>query len=328
PGTTTPSPGAAAIQLLQEFTAKIVNALQTGSLGSQLNTTILSLNVVDPLPPPVTTWTNTANQTTTEPTTNTYSPPDKIQVKQEANAVHTQTPFPIQPKIEAVDAAGNTLSQVGHPTDPWLVTVSVKNKPADVILGGVRSVPFVAGVATFSGLSLNKPGTYELIFQVTYPTTANRFTTTGRAFSIIEKPIPVVPPPDNNKTTLIAIIVGSVVGVLVIIIVGIMVWKGLCSSTSKSAKISCEVGDAGKAPPKYTEKMNLNEYVTVQPSTVTSFQSTSKETALDSKSEGPSTTAKTYEDDSVNHPHSTQDIEKSTQTDHRSHTPDSMPPPY
>uniref|UniRef100_H2Y4C5 G8 domain-containing protein n=1 Tax=Ciona savignyi TaxID=51511 RepID=H2Y4C5_CIOSA len=57
PGTTTPSPGAAAIQLLQEFTAKIVNALQTGSLGSQLNTTILSLNVVDPLPPPVTTWT-------------------------------------------------------------------------------------------------------------------------------------------------------------------------------------------------------------------------------------------------------------------------------
>nr|XP_026692211.1 fibrocystin-L-like isoform X4 [Ciona intestinalis] len=277
--TTTPSPTDLAIKLLQSYTVMIVNALQTGTLASQLNTTILSMSVIDALPPPEdSSWKNIANQTESGITPHSYTQPDKIQVSQEANAVYTHTVFPIQPMIEVVDSAGNKLKELGHSSDPWMITVSVQNKPTDVLLSGVKTVPFVSGVATFSGLSLNKPGTYKLVYQVTHPTTASSFSTTGREFSIIEKPAPVNPPPNNN-TKLIGIIVGSVVGVLVLVIIAIVAWKRPCCGKRKSAKISCEQTDDDRKVSKYSgnENVDMNEYVTVEPQPMTTFgQSTSR----------------------------------------------------
>uniref|UniRef100_F6RDG0 Uncharacterized protein n=2 Tax=Ciona intestinalis TaxID=7719 RepID=F6RDG0_CIOIN len=309
----------------------IVNALQTGTLASQLNTTILSMSVIDALPPPEdSSWKNIANQTESGITPHSYTQPDKIQVSQEANAVYTHTVFPIQPMIEVVDSAGNKLKELGHSSDPWMITVSVQNKPTDVLLSGVKTVPFVSGVATFSGLSLNKPGTYKLVYQVTHPTTASSFSTTGREFSIIEKPAPVNPPPNNN-TKLIGIIVGSVVGVLVLVIIAIVAWKRPCCGKRKSAKISCEQTDDDRKVSKYSgnENVDMNEYVT-EPQPMTTFgQSTSRNNDNDVESTtGVPPVMKKHDPDMMDLPHTADDYEKGTQTDRRSHTPDSLPPPY
>jgi streptogramin lyase len=56
--------------------------------------------------------------------------------------------------VEAVDAYGNLVT-----SDNDSVTVALGNGPSGAKLGGTKSMKFVNGVATFSGLTLNKVGT-------------------------------------------------------------------------------------------------------------------------------------------------------------------------
>ena len=63
-------------------------------------------------------------------------------------------PFGTQPVVTVLDAYGNTVT-----TDTSNVTLAIGTNPSGGTLGGVTTVAAVNGVATFSSLSVNKPGT-------------------------------------------------------------------------------------------------------------------------------------------------------------------------
>jgi uncharacterized repeat protein (TIGR01451 family) len=81
-------------------------------------------------------------------------------------------------KVVVVDAFGNTVT-----TSSAAVTLVIASGPAGAILGGTTTVPAFHGVATFSNLTLNLPGTYTL--QATggtlAPDTSNSFTVAAGA---------------------------------------------------------------------------------------------------------------------------------------------------
>lgn len=66
-------------------------------------------------------------------------------------------PFSVVVDIKDID--GNVVT-----TDNSDVTISLTNSPGGGAIGGTKTVAAQNGVATFSGLSLNKAGTYTLVF--------------------------------------------------------------------------------------------------------------------------------------------------------------------
>jgi hypothetical protein len=87
---------------------------------------------------------------------------------------------PILPPVTVavVGADGNTVTDSSAP-----VTLSIAVGPAGAVLGGTTTVNAVNGVATFSDLTLNEPGTYTLTSTggTLTPDTSNPFTVTPAA---------------------------------------------------------------------------------------------------------------------------------------------------
>jgi hypothetical protein len=83
----------------------------------------------------------------------------------------------ISPPVEVVakDSLGNTDS-----TFTGGVTVSLASNPAGGSLSGTTTTRAVAGIASFSGLVIDKPGTYTLSASTSgvTPVTSNAFTVT------------------------------------------------------------------------------------------------------------------------------------------------------
>jgi Bacterial Ig-like domain (group 3) len=76
---------------------------------------------------------------------------DSFQVSNSPSMATTGTGFPVA--ISVVDPDG--LVDTAY---TGTITLSLANNPSGAILGGVRSAPVVNGVATFSGLTLDQPG--------------------------------------------------------------------------------------------------------------------------------------------------------------------------
>src|SRR5439155_1322969 len=84
-------------------------------------------------------------------------------------------------QVAAQDDAGNTVAGFG--TD---ITIALGNNPGGGMLSGTKTVTPVNGVATFSTLSINNPGTgYTLVATTTAPSVTGA---TSAAFNITPLP--------------------------------------------------------------------------------------------------------------------------------------------
>ncbi|WP_224369201.1 beta strand repeat-containing protein [Hyalangium versicolor] len=94
-----------------------------------------------------------------------------------AQPAHSVAGTPIQPavKVELVDSYGNSVT-----TSTESVTLALEDNPGGGTLSGTTTVTTVAGVATFSNLSINKTGTgYTLVASASW-----FFDETSQAFNI------------------------------------------------------------------------------------------------------------------------------------------------
>ena len=82
------------------------------------------------------------------------------------------------PALHLVDQFGNTVTGVAA-----TIAVAIDTGPAGATLGGTLSRTVAAGVATFSGLTLNKAGTYALVASMEgmAPVVSSRFNVTAGA---------------------------------------------------------------------------------------------------------------------------------------------------
>ncbi|XP_063852300.1 uncharacterized protein LOC135095410 [Scylla paramamosain] len=90
-------------------------------------------------------------------------------------------PFYKQQEKEAAEKIKESLAVTdqGHKSYPWQVTASLLGGPPGAILMGTTTVPYRNGTATFTDLSVSKPGEdYNLTFTITYPSYAPALTTT------------------------------------------------------------------------------------------------------------------------------------------------------
>ena len=99
------------------------------------------------------------------------------------------TGFGIQ--VQALDGSGNVLTRYQGP-----VTVGLATNPGSATLGGTKTVNFVNGVASFTNLTVNRPGTYTLGI------TSSAVTATSAAFTIVPGPVssPVFTVQPSNAT--------------------------------------------------------------------------------------------------------------------------------
>ncbi len=107
--------------------------------------------------------------------------------KQPPSSVGINQPFSLV--VSAVDALGAV-----DPTFSGQVTIAMQNNPSGASLGGTLTVNAVNGVATFSGLMLNKPGV-----GYTLQVTAGGLTGTTSAPVTVFVPISPPPPPPPHS---------------------------------------------------------------------------------------------------------------------------------
>jgi len=108
-----------------------------------------------------------------------------------APAIPKALEFSVQPtNTDAVTSLGSikvtALDGSGHVVTSFLgqVTIALGNNPGNATLGGTKSVPAVAGVATFSNLIVNRPGT-----GYTLAVSASGVTQNSAAFNIVPGPV-------------------------------------------------------------------------------------------------------------------------------------------
>jgi uncharacterized repeat protein (TIGR01451 family) len=116
---------------------------------------------------------NRSSSTTTYTAPGGVGPASKlIFTQQPGNATAGSTMPTVQVTIE--DASNNTVISATN-----TITLSISNNPGGGTLGGTFSVNAVAGVATFSSLSINNPGT-----GYTLQASGGSFTATSSAFNV------------------------------------------------------------------------------------------------------------------------------------------------
>ena len=108
-----------------------------------------------------------------------------------APAIPKSLEFSVQPlNTDAVTALGpiriTALDGSGHVVTSFLgqVTIALGNNPGSATLGGTKSVAAVAGVATFSNLTVNRPGS-----GYTLAVSASGVTQNSAAFNIVPGPV-------------------------------------------------------------------------------------------------------------------------------------------
>jgi hypothetical protein len=94
---------------------------------------------------------------TTEAFTVAVGPAAKVVFATSPSGASGGTVFATQPVVDVEDAGGNVVT-----TDTSSVTVAIGSTTAGGVLSGTATVTAVDGVATFSGLSIDKAGSYDL----------------------------------------------------------------------------------------------------------------------------------------------------------------------
>jgi hypothetical protein len=85
----------------------------------------------------------------------TLGPAAQLAFTQQPSNSTAAVAFPTQPKVTVQDAGGNTETGDNATT----VTVAIGTNPGSGTLSGTKTVTVASGVATFSGLSIDKTGT-------------------------------------------------------------------------------------------------------------------------------------------------------------------------
>ncbi len=96
----------------------------------------------------------TSNQTRNYTAALVVSPASKLVFTQSPNGGVGGAPWTVQPKVEVQNAAGDRITT----DNSTQVTLTIKNNPGNGSLSGLASLQVSAGVASFSGLSINKGG--------------------------------------------------------------------------------------------------------------------------------------------------------------------------
>ena len=236
--TTAPPPGSQTnasltFEQLEDLTENLVEAIQTGELTQQLNVSIVSATIEEPEAPPE----DPTGGVRATPDTGGLQPEDvpenttiltfsEIQMMMDILAQNESSPtvFSIptrlvilqqqrrgfegrvftEPSMLAMyDNNGEITRNLGLGI-PWTLTASIVSGPEGASLTAASS-DFINGIADFSNLTVSLPGSYILLFTVTYPLdvdfsiTTDQFTVAQR---LLELSVSVQPREGNTSRPL------------------------------------------------------------------------------------------------------------------------------
>ncbi|KAM4694436.1 fibrocystin [Discoglossus pictus] len=163
---------------LQWVASNIINELQTGALEKLLPMNIDSLMVIKQV------QTGIRNSTRAETEDLVYVRPYRIHIQQQPSNGSMGKPLSVQPKVIFFDIQGNRVANVGHPLNPWILSVHLKDA-LSTDLKGSTSIVIQGGWGNFSDLAISISGSNLcLIFNVTSPSGV-MFTAQSREFQVV-----------------------------------------------------------------------------------------------------------------------------------------------
>ncbi|XP_002740339.1 fibrocystin-L-like [Saccoglossus kowalevskii] len=195
---------------LEEIASYLVNEGQSGGLDDALGVEVLTLSVTDPVAPAVdsTGGVRATNETggpadgdvrydelveeTDDELALIYQIPKRLNIYHEISGAYEGAIFQQQPVIDALDALGDHVNNLGHSSSPWQLSVSLTPNTgnARAQLLGNTSVVFVNGYANFTNLAITHAGDYILDFVITVPENTTlgvvsiSFTVSNRPYSL------------------------------------------------------------------------------------------------------------------------------------------------
>ncbi|XP_075123024.1 fibrocystin [Leptodactylus fuscus] len=182
---------------LQNIALNVIGALQTGELEKAIPMHIDSLMVIEPTP-----WSN--NSSSTGSHSAVYVRPNKIHLAVQPVGGTVGAPLPVQPKVIFLDVKGNRIANVGHFSNPWKVSVYLKDS-SGAPLKGSTTVVIEDGWGNFSNLAVSSSGSNCcLIFNVTSPA--------GVALSVQSKDFQVSTAMGHDKENIFLLVVLSSAG--------------------------------------------------------------------------------------------------------------------
>ncbi|XP_040283144.1 fibrocystin isoform X3 [Bufo bufo] len=147
---------------LQNIATHIIGGLQTGELEKAVPMNIDSLMVIEPAP-----WNNSSDSAGSHSAV--YVRPHGIHVEVQPVGGTAGAPLLVQPKVVFLDIKGNRVVNLGHFSNPWKVSVYLKDS-SGAPLKGSTTVVIEDGWGNFSDLVVLSSGSnWCLIFNVTSP---------------------------------------------------------------------------------------------------------------------------------------------------------------
>ncbi|KAM4012536.1 fibrocystin-like, partial [Anomaloglossus baeobatrachus] len=107
---------------LQNIATNLIGALQTGELEKAITMQIDSLMVVEPTPGNSSRYNSSSGGHST-----VYVKPDGIHIAVQPVGGSAGAPLPVQPKVIFLDKKGNQIVNLGHFSNPWKVSVYLKD---------------------------------------------------------------------------------------------------------------------------------------------------------------------------------------------------------
>ena len=199
---------------LEDLTEGLVEVIQTGELTQQLNVSVVSATIEEPEPPPedptggVRATPDTgglqpedvADNATiptfsevqmmmdlvaqNESTPTVFSIPTRLEILRQQGSGFEGRVFSVSSLIAMYDNNGEIIRNLGLGT-PWTLTASIVTGPEGAVLFAASS-DFINGVADFSNLTVSLPGSYQLLYTVTYPLGVD-FSITAGQFTVAQR---------------------------------------------------------------------------------------------------------------------------------------------
>ncbi|XP_075717008.1 fibrocystin [Rhinoderma darwinii] len=149
---------------LQNIVTNIIGALQTGELEKAIPIHIDSLMVIVP-----TAQNSSSQKYSAGSRSAVYVKPHRIQIAVQPVGGSAGAPLPVQPKVIFLDLKGNRIGNLGHSSNPWKVSVYLKDSSGTPLKGSTAAV-IEDGWGNFSNLAVSSSGSNCcLIFNVTSP---------------------------------------------------------------------------------------------------------------------------------------------------------------
>ncbi|KAE8605431.1 hypothetical protein XENTR_v10015132 [Xenopus tropicalis] len=143
----------------------VISALQTGEMEKMFPMDIESLMVIDPMQD----LNGDSKSSVTGGDVAVYVRPHTIHIQEQPCRGYEGKPFLVQPKVTFLDAKGKRVENVGHPSNPWYLSVQLKNSAISALKGNT-TVMIRNGWGNFSNLAISTFGlNWCLIFNVTSP---------------------------------------------------------------------------------------------------------------------------------------------------------------